>query len=214
MDSRLLADHIAQRTQRFQPDLSPVEADDWRIPESAITDTTAFAEPRTTANLPAFLETFAGKKKTTTTTTKKKGGGLASAPSKFNGSPHSLVVCGAGLRAADVTRVVRKFQTKEAKVAKLFAKHIKLKEAREELKRTRVNFGVGTPQRIMDLIEDGALRTDELERIVVDASHIDQKKRGVLDMKELQVPLVKLLTSEGIKGRYGKGEGKIELLFY
>lgn len=31
MDSRLVADHIAQRTRRFQPDLSLVEVDDIQI---------------------------------------------------------------------------------------------------------------------------------------------------------------------------------------
>lgn len=31
MDSQLLADHIAQRTRRFQPDLTEVEAEDARI---------------------------------------------------------------------------------------------------------------------------------------------------------------------------------------
>lgn len=32
MDSQLLADHIAQRTQRFQTELSSVELDDLRVP--------------------------------------------------------------------------------------------------------------------------------------------------------------------------------------
>ncbi len=32
MDSRLLADHVAQRTKRFLPELSLVEAEDYYIP--------------------------------------------------------------------------------------------------------------------------------------------------------------------------------------
>lgn len=40
-------------------------------------------------------------------------------------------------------------------MAKLFAKHIKLKEAIETVKKTRINIGVGTPQRIFDLLENG-----------------------------------------------------------
>ena len=55
-------------------------------------------------------------------------------------------------------RSLRKFQTKESFVAKLFAKHIKLKEAVETLSTTRVNIGVGTPQRITDLLENGRAR--------------------------------------------------------
>lgn len=66
-------------------------------------------------------------------------------------------MAGSGLRAADLTRACRKYQSKEAMVAKLFAKHIKLKDAIEATKKTRMNIGVGTPQRIIDLLEDGML---------------------------------------------------------
>ncbi|KAH9832440.1 U3-containing 90S pre-ribosomal complex subunit [Teratosphaeria destructans] len=217
MDPSLLADHIAQRTKRFQPDLSLVEAEDIRIPERAITDTTSFPKDRKTDEFPAFLEAFAGEQRNSKRGKKGQPGGLANA-SKDPGSPHTLVVAGAGLRAADLTRALRKFQTKDSMVAKLFAKHIKLKEAVEMVKKTRMGIGVGTPQRIEDLLEDGCLKADRLERIVVDASHIDQKKRGILDMKETQVPLVKLLAREDLKEMYAsgakEGKGRIELLFF
>ena len=150
MDGKLLADHVAQRTQRFQSDLSIVELEDIRVPASAIIDTTSWEESRSLDNLPSFLEKFAvrapgqnGKERS-----------LQDAP-KAKGSPHTLVVAGAGLRAANVTRALRQFQTKEAKVEKLFAKHIKLKDAVTALKASRVNIGVGTPQRIMELLDDG-----------------------------------------------------------
>ena len=206
----LMADHIAQRTRRFQPDLSLVEAEDWRLSEGSIADSTIFTQERTTDNLPAFLEEFAIKK-----SGKKgsKGDGVSWAP-KEKGTPHTLIVTGAGLRAADLTRALRKFETKDAKVAKLFAKHIKKAEAAEMLRKERIHIAVGTPQRIMDMLDEGALVISKLDRIVVDASHIDGKKRGVMDMKELQIPLAKLLTRKDFKERYGTGEGKIELLFY
>ena len=57
----------------------------------------------------------------------------------------------------------------------------------------------------------GALSASKLERIVIDASHIDQKKRGIMDMKETQVPLVQLLSRKDIKEASG---GKVELLFF
>jgi protein CMS1 len=67
----------------------------------------------------------------------------------------------------------------------------------------------------------GALKPAHLERIIIDASHIDQKKRGVLDMKETQVPLVDLLARPELKERFGTAgengrieQGKIELLFF
>lgn len=40
-------------------------------------------------------------------------------------------------------------------VAKLFAKHTKLKDAIEFVKKTRMNFGVGTPSRLLDLFSAG-----------------------------------------------------------
>lgn len=44
MNSSLMADHIAQRTKRFQPELSLVEAEDWRIPGNAVLQTSVFQE--------------------------------------------------------------------------------------------------------------------------------------------------------------------------
>lgn len=76
-----------------------------------------------------------------------------------------------------------------------------------------MSFGVGTPQRVADLIENGALKVDQLRRIVVDASHIDSKKRGILDMKETQVPLTRLLTLDKLKERYEEKDGA-RIIFY
>jgi protein CMS1 len=49
---------------------------------------------------------------------------------------------------------------------------------------------------------------------VIDASHIDQKKRGILEMKETQVPLVTLLGEKRFRERYGAEQDGIQLLFY
>ena len=138
---------------------------------------------------------------------------LDAAP-RSNGTPHTLVVASAGLRAADLTRALRVFQSKDAQVAKLFAKHIKLAEAIDGAKRTRMGIGVGTPARIADLLDDGALSAGRLERIVVDFSHIDVKKRGVLDMRDTHGPLVRLLRRKELRTRFGEREGGIDLAFF
>lgn len=69
-------------------------------------------------------------------------------------------------------RALRSFQNKESIVGKLFAKHIKLEEAKQFLQRARydchlvlglsgtnsshrMGIGAGTPARISDLIESG-----------------------------------------------------------
>ena len=64
------------------------------------------------------------------------------------------------------------------------------------------------------LISTGALSAEKLERIVVDSSHIDLKKRGILDMKETQQPLMHFLNRPELKSRYGAVSDGIDLLFY
>ena len=49
----------------------------------------------------------------------------------------------------------------------------------------------------------------------MDASHIDQKKRGVMDMKDTMLPLAKWLTRPEFKARYdGSDEKPLQLLFF
>lgn len=71
------------------------------------------------------------------------------------GAPHTLIVTAAALRATDLGRAVRGWQTKEVVVAKLFAKHIKLDEAIATCRAARMGVGVGTPGRILDLVKHG-----------------------------------------------------------
>lgn len=90
MDPLLLTDMMAQKSKRFGLDLSDVEMGDLR---RSLNDTSqVFTEPRTLDNLPAFLETVAGREDE-----------LKKAP-RQNGAPHTIVVAGAGLRAADIVR--------------------------------------------------------------------------------------------------------------
>jgi protein CMS1 len=55
---------------------------------------------------------------------------------------------------------------------------------------------------------------DELERIVIDGSHIDAKQRGLFDMKDTHLPLLKLLTRPELKDRYGASKKKIQILMF
>lgn len=204
MDGQLLSDHLAQQVSRFGTDLSSVELVDLHVPAGAIRDSSSFDKgPRSLENLPTFLEAFAS------------GGAaeLGAAP-KDKGAPHTIVVAGAGLRAADLTRALRKYQKKGNTVAKLFAKHIKMEEAVSFLQNNHTGVAVGTPVRLMDLLDNGALSVKNLKRIVVDASHIDQKKRGVMDMRETALPLARWLARPEFKERYVDDANPLHLLFY
>ncbi|KAL8794784.1 MAG: hypothetical protein Q9195_002738 [Heterodermia aff. obscurata] len=211
MDRQLIADWVAQRIRRFAPDMSVVELEDQYLPGRNGTmslSTTDFSQTHMIYR--AMLQGYYHYSSKRTKSSK-----LSSA-SKSLGSPHTLVVTAAGLRAADATRTLRVFQTEDACVAKLFAKHIKLKDALEYVKKTRMAIGVGTPTRLIDLLdaEKDALSSNKLERIIVDCSHINQKKHGIFDMKETLQPLIALLNRENMKSRYGKENEGIDLLLY
>lgn len=63
--------------------------------------------------------------------------GSLSQPADGDGMPHTLVLTAAALRAANLARQTKIFQTNESKVIKLFAKHIKFQEAAELCQKTR-----------------------------------------------------------------------------
>lgn len=91
---------------------------------------------------------------------------------------------------------------------------MKVDEQVSFLKNKKAGIGVGTPARLMDLIDNGALSLDNLQRVIVDASHIDQKKRGVMDMKDTMMPLARFLTRSEFKDKYVDEEKPLDLLFY
>lgn len=60
----------------------------------------------------------------------------------------------------------------------------------------------------------GALSFDKLERIVIDTSYIDLKKRSIFDMAETQKPLIQLLNNEDLKSRYNGNDNRVTLMLY
>jgi len=57
----------------------------------------------------------------------------------------------------------------------------------------------------------GALSTHALQRVVLDASHIDKKSKGILELKDTHMPLMRLLALPALKDMYDKGA---EIIFY
>jgi len=77
---------------------------------------------------------------------------------------------------------------------------------------------IGTYSRLSLRVTDhrriGALSLDHLQRIVVDASHIDQKKMGIMEIKDTMLSLAKLLSRADLRERYDQEEKRLLLLFY
>ncbi|KAF2703896.1 hypothetical protein K504DRAFT_462972 [Pleomassaria siparia CBS 279.74] len=202
MDSQLLADYLNSRTRLYGKDLSTVELDEQFVSSRSIQDSSSWTKPRITDNLAAFL--------------KKRAGKLDPTDAKPTGAPHTLVVTSSGIRAADIFRALKtglpSQGIKNPNVAKLFAKHMKVAEQVAHLKKNKIDFGVGTPERLTALLDQNALSTTNLKRIVIDVSYIDQKKRGILDMKDLHESLIKLLLRKEFVG--DEEDGSDLFLFY
>ncbi|KAI8854951.1 U3-containing 90S pre-ribosomal complex subunit-domain containing protein [Chytridium lagenaria] len=79
---------------------------------------------------------------------------------------------------------------KTAKVAKLFARHMKVAEQERYLKKKKdVNVCIGTPNRF-ELID--ALSLDNVDYIILDGSK-DQKDRTIFNFKELEADVLQIL---------------------
>jgi protein CMS1 len=156
---------------------------------------------------------------------------LAQRPAQ-KGAPTALVITSAALRAADLARVLRDMKgTKGGDVAKLFAKHFKLEEHAEYLRRTLVSAGVGTPGRLgrllsetgmpshawpyhlcPDKIPPDAISLKALTHIILDVTFQDAKNRTLLDIPETRDPLFKLvLANEGIRAAIASGKIRVVL---
>ncbi|KAI1611251.1 U3-containing 90S pre-ribosomal complex subunit-domain containing protein [Exophiala viscosa] len=201
MDPALLADHFAKCIRKALPNSSAIELEESYLPTKSFHNTTTFEQPRTGPNLPAFLEHFSKIDKAKLSASEEKG------------SPHTIIVTSSGIRTADLTRDLRGLNTEKSKVAKLIAKHMKLKDNIEYMQKTNVGIAVGTPMRIKDLIDADAIRTDRIQMVVVDGSYRDEKKRTIFEMDDLFRPLMVLLNLDRLRQRYG-AEGQADILVF
>ncbi|KDR73448.1 hypothetical protein GALMADRAFT_124540 [Galerina marginata CBS 339.88] len=165
-----LANYLVSMQVKSFPNLSALELDDLRIPESAIAQTTIWTDPRSLDQLVDFIMKSLPSLRL-----------RLSQRSKSNGAPTLLYIAGAALRVADVTRVLKNKTLQGDKggdVAKLFAKHFKLAQHVTYLKRTKIGAAVGTPGRLGKLLnETDALNVSALSHIILDITYKDAKNR-------------------------------------
>ena len=202
IDPALLADHFAKHIRATFPSSSPIELDEKYLPTKAFLDTTAYKKERVVANLPEFLEQFSVGGKDALSTCHQKG------------MPHTLVVTSSGMRTADLSRALRVYQNEACKVAKLVAKHTKLRENIQYMRTTKIGIAVSTPFRFIQLMDSAALNTERLQRIVVDGSHRDEKRNTVFMLDQVFKPLVDLLNEDSIRSRYGASHEKVDVLVF
>jgi len=101
---------------------------------------------------------------------------------KIKSSPAMLIISSGGQRAADLLRETKAFRGEQCKCTKLFAKHFKVSEQVKYLKSNIVHLGVGTPNRILKLIEEDGLDLSNVKYIIIDWSWRDVKTRQITTM--------------------------------
>ncbi|KIW25170.1 uncharacterized protein PV07_10831 [Cladophialophora immunda] len=202
LDPALLADHFAKCIQKWFPTSSPIELEDRYLPTKAFVDTTSYGRDRVVANLPDFLERFA------------TGGKEGLSTCNEVATPHTLVLAISGMRIADLIRQLRVFKTRDSKVGKFMPKHMKFEMNAQFLRSNKVGIAVGTPERLNQLMEAGELKTEGLQRIVVDGSYQDEKKSTIFTNGQIFQPMVALLNLDSIRQRYGAEQNKIDILVF
>ncbi|XP_028616062.1 protein CMSS1 isoform X1 [Grammomys surdaster] len=103
-----------------------------------------------------------------------------------------LILCSSAVRALELIRSLTAFKG-DAKVMKLFAKHIKVQEQVKFLENRVIHLGVGTPGRIKELVKQDGLNLNPLKFLVFDWNWRDQKLRRMMDIPEIRKEVFELL---------------------
>jgi hypothetical protein len=78
------------------------------------------------------------------------------------------------------------------KIAKLFAKHIKIQEQIEYLNMYNFPIAIGTPHRLNKLLEVGSLQLSKTKFILLDDTYKDQKNFSLATLPSINKDLVHL----------------------
>ncbi|EPY49605.1 replication regulator [Schizosaccharomyces cryophilus OY26] len=194
----ILSDIVNNQIRLNFKDLSAVELQDRFIKASYIQDTLDFSKERKTENYTDFL-LHAFENPNQENVFKKVDA---------NGSPTTLIFCLSALRALDIVKALRKLQTNEFKIAKLFGKHIKLDEHNDYCKKNKIGIAVGTPQRILQLT-NGSLNLQNLKFVVLDYTFTDKKSYNIITNNDCKKPVMEFLTHPVLLQRLTDKQTKI-----
>ena len=86
----------------------------------------------------------------------------------------------------------KKKRNDERQIAKLFAKHFKIEDQIWFLEHESIHMGVGTPNRLQALVDQGHLKLDNLELLVIDTER-NPKKFNIFDLQEVRTDLFQFL---------------------
>ncbi|KAI3646363.1 hypothetical protein MP228_009291 [Amoeboaphelidium protococcarum] len=101
----------------------------------------------------------------------------------------TIILCSGALRCIEV---INQCKEQKLKTAKCFARHLKVDEQLNYISGSAVDVAVGTPNRVLQLLNKNAF--DNVDRIIIDMNK-DVKDRTILDLPECKRDLVLLLSS-------------------
>jgi len=137
---------------------------------------------------------------------------IAKIPKYPVGMPLAIVICASAIRAVNLNRDLETFKTGKCRTAKLFAKHMKIAEQIDYLKKHTVHLALGTPKRFFQLIEAAALRLRHLRYIILDWNFKDEKQRRLIDVPETRTDLMELFAKHLIPFLVQREKCKILLM--
>lgn len=220
------ADYLASKQTKTFSKLSELELDEIRLRQSMLVDTTAFTLPRTEESLAEFVRQscpeIVKKLQNAADVANTKPGQplllvltgnaqrsadlsrslrLLAFPPPTQSDSASKPEANSKGSLSSATATDKSVKGSGVTVAKLFARHFKLKEHEAWLKDHVSPLATGTPQRVAALISSGSLSLDSLAAIIIDQTWVDQKQRNVFDTPETRDELMKLLALEKVVQR-------------
>ncbi|KAI0237083.1 Protein cms1, partial [Massospora cicadina] len=135
-----LCDFFWARLRACYPEKSELELEPFKLKDESCFDNLSFGSSHTIADFPAYIKATVDSSAS------------LSQKSCTTGSPIILVITPSAIRAVSVARGAKE-ACMNLKVAKLFAKHLKVDEQIDFLNKSDVSLGVGTPNRIIKLVE-------------------------------------------------------------
>ena len=134
---------------------------------------------------------------------------------ELGSAPVVIVVAQSALRCIELGKCLKNSSSKSTfTFAYLFAKHKKLSEEIEHFRRgqTRWNVVIGTPKRLDDLIQSGAMNLKRLKLIVIDWNYENVKKQRLTDLNQLKGELCSLLCERtSLLKRFAKEKTRLAL---
>lgn len=125
------------------------------------------------------------------------------------GHPSIIIICSGALRALEIIKQMPELQ-KMCNIAKLFSRHMKVKDQVSVLNTKMFRIVVGTPNRLHKLFYEQALSLENCCNVVLDCKR-DSKLKTMISQKETRADLFMLLKTFIFPGLKSSKNGKLIL---